>query len=188
MRIPSPEYVKAIFELKNILIHVGYIRPTDKRPLGLFGACQSSQHRGWAIPGIIGLLESPTPEEFFERAKQAPFLLNTVRLTFPADLNAAISHICEHKERFVAWRLRNSIIFERISESLRPLSAIMLANRSSHVAWATGSRSHPALVCALTDAMEWPDFCLSKDLNMEGFNLIGWADDTGLWRLRPVSE
>ena len=34
----------------------------------------------------------------------------------------------------------------------------------------------------------WPDFRLAKDLYMEGVNLLGWADDTGLWRLRPESE
>lgn len=171
-----------------MLLHVGYTRPTDKRPLGLFGAGQSSHHRGWVAPGIIRLLEAVSPDEFFQCAKTTPFPLCTVKPTFPADLNAAISHICELKEGVVAWRLRNSCIFERISKSLRPLSAAMIAGRKPHVAWATGDQSHPALVCALTDAMEWPDFRMAKDLCMEGFNLIGWADDSGLWRLRPESE
>ena len=43
----------------------------------------------------------------------------------------------------------------------------MTANRPTHVAWATGAQAHPALVCALIDAIEWPDFRLANDLYLD---------------------
>lgn len=42
------------------------------------------------------------------------------------------------------------------------------------MAWATGADAHPALVAALIDALEWPDFRLAKDLYRGGVPVVGW--------------
>jgi len=100
----------------------------------------------------------------------------------------AINKVCELKSGTPEWRLRRMLLFQHISDSLRPLSAEMNPTRPDHVAWAAGEGAHPALVCALIDAMRWPDFRLAKELFMSGFNVTGWATDTGLWRLRSRED
>ena len=185
---PSEIYDAAVRKFGELLLVVGRARPTDKRPLGAYGACQGSRHQGWRFQGLESVLDATSPEEFYERALRVKFPLDGIRPTFQVDLQEAINKICELKSDTPEWRMRRMLTFKRTSDSLRPLSAEMNATRPDHVAWAVGDGAHPALVCALIDAMKWPDFRMAKELFMTGFKVTGWGTDTGLWRLRSPAD
>ena len=92
--LPQLAYTAGVAKLRSMISVFGHTRPTEKRPLGRFGANQSSRHNGWDPPGFRRLNELSTAEEFFRESEHAEFPLDAIEPQFPADLRFAIDKIC----------------------------------------------------------------------------------------------
>ena len=76
--------------------------------------------------------------EFFQWAVHADHPLREVDTKLPADLEAAVAWVSRLGPNVAKWRHDQMEKFERISESLRPYSDLLMSGVDERVAWAAG--------------------------------------------------
>jgi hypothetical protein len=182
------------------IVPPGRERPTKPCPVWSTSAHQESAMDP-NVPQPLAATREITRDmrEFFQWAVHADHPLREVETTLPADLEAAVAWVAQKGPAVTQWRCDQMLKFERISESLRPYSDMLMSGVDERVAWAAGdwcrcaepcwcAKAHPALLMALVDALEWPDVGFPVRHCLTGADVIGEAPDSGLWRLKSDSR
>merc|ERR1712216_28550 len=106
----------------------------------------------------------------------------TPRIELPPSFwgGSAVSRI--QGKRLAVWRKGQQREFAAIRKALEPLNATLRAAvPSPSNARAIAGRVNVALLCAIVDALEWPDVELPLNF-VRGFDCIGNIPDSGVFR------
>ena len=116
--------------------------------------------------------------------------LAEVSIDVPPDIQAAVDHISKMQSSVSGWRLGQLDFLRDLAkrESLVRMSKDIMELAPPHVQWAVGPHPHPALVMVCIDALDWPDKHFAYRQYVEGWPVVGWPTDTGLYRHRSAKE
>ena len=116
--------------------------------------------------------------------------LTEVSIDVPPDIQAAVDHISKMQSSVSGWRLGQLDFLRDLArrESLVRMSKDIMELAPPHVQWAVGPQPHPALVMVCIDALDWPDKHFAYCQYVEGWPVVGWPTDTGLYRHRSAAE
>lgn len=186
--LPDMPFIAAVVRLRRLSISPPFRRVLSKEQSASYFPVAQTSRRNFIPPDFVGLDSSPSAEAYALRTLGllSPFQSSAPAL--PDDLLDAVRSTVRLGAGVSSWRLARLEEFKAISLSLRPLSDRINASRPEHVAWACGDSTHPALVAALSEALNWPDVALASDYYVRGLAIVGEAPDTGLFRRRSVIE
>ena len=182
-------YEQAVEDLRTLMItEPGRQRPT-KEPRSLAAsAVQGRRHNSWCPPGFeVTRAIRSGKREFWDEVRKLEHPFAGAEVDLPSDVMAAVATVAALGQATPEWRERQMVAFRRVARSLEPMSARMKARQRDHVAEAAGN-AHAAFLMAVIDAMEWPDVEFARRYCLTGFDVIGTAADTGLFRLATPKE
>ena len=116
--------------------------------------------------------------------------LADVQLDVPPDIQAAVDCISQRRASVADWRVDNMSFLRSLAvrSALVRMSVDIMQLAPEHVRWAAGSHAHPALVMVWIDALDLPDKDFAYRQYVEGWPVVGWPTDTGLYRHRSSAE
>ena len=116
--------------------------------------------------------------------------LAEVQLDVPPDIQAAVDCISQLQSSVSDWRLGNLLFLRGLASrgSLVRMSSDIMRLAPPHARWAVGPQAHPALVMVCIDALDWPDKPLAHRQYVEGWPVVGWLTNAGLYRHRSAAE
>lgn len=173
-------YLDAVKELESMMIMPKGFEKQESKQTNVLNRMQPRN----AEQKVAGNRAEDTDEakvRFFHNAKQVPFPIDEDEVNLEPSVEAAILRTVLMKGDIIHWRRDQLKQFKDISNSLKDLSAKLIKNQPPHVKW-TSVGSHPALMAALIDAMDWPDKDFAYHQCLNGFPITGVATPTGIWR------
>ena len=185
----SPVYWQVVKEMRDVAISPpGRVRPSGVHPLFTSASTQGRQHRMWCPPGFeVTRAEVSDKFALFEKAKLLRHPLADVTVGIPADLEAALDKVSELRGGTPEWREARIKRFEEWSSLLWGDTVRIQAGRPAHVVGASGN-AHAALYMACIDAIGWPHTSFAIEHCVTGFQVVGRAEDTGVWALRSDAD
>jgi hypothetical protein len=186
--LPDMSFVSAVVRLRRLSLSPPFRRILSKEQSSSYFPVSQTSRRHFIPPDFVSLDSSTSPEAYALRTLELLSPFQTSVPVLPDDLLDAIRSTVRLGANASSWRLARLEELQAISLSLRPLSDRINARRPEHVAWACGDSTHPALVAALSEALNWPDVSLASDYFVHGLAVVGEAPDTGLFRKRSEIE
>ena len=100
----------------------------------------SEGHDPRIVAGALAATRAITQDmrKFFQWAAHADHPLREVTTSLPNDLEAAVAWVSRMGPSVTQWQSNQMEKFERISESLRPYSELLMSGVDERVAWAAG--------------------------------------------------
>jgi hypothetical protein len=185
---PDLSYISAVSRLRRLSISPPFRRILTKEQSSSYFPIAQSSRRHYIPPDFESLCSASSAEVYALRALKLSSPFQSLSPVLPDDLRDSVRHTVRLGAGVSAWRLSRLAEFRDISQSLRSLSSRINALRPDHVAWACGDATHPALIAALSEALNWPDVSLAADYYVRGLAIVGDAPDTGLFRKRSEIE
>ena len=184
---PSPTYADAVATLRGKLLPCeAYVRPPGKTR----GAMRDMAWRGPFVVHDGGVKrgrlvkEHHDKEEHMRQAAEAqlPSRADRSAYSLRADTKAAVRECLQLGGKLPAWRKGQRRVLNQVRIALEPENAVL----RGHVASSSGARAvagnvNVALLCALVDALEWPDTMLPINF-VRGFKSVGNVPDSGVFR------
>ena len=186
--VPPAAYYKACDALASAFIKAGpYERPTAK-PVG---HARDNAFRGpFVVKGKDGITRGRLLHEHEDKVKHMkeaasampPTRAERSGYSCRADTVAAIRHCLISGDKLPAWRKGQAVILGRARKLLEPLNHLLRkAQPSPANVKAVAGDVNLALLCALVDALEWPDVMLPLNF-ARGFVSVGQIPDSGVYR------
>ena len=184
---PSPNYVAACLTLRSALIESGpYERPTKQA-----GSMQDTAFRGAFVRvGEDGVKRGRLIHEHYDKsqhmreAADARFPTRAERSSYKcrADTVAAIRHCVELGCKLQGWRRSQKLVLSGVRKRLECENvALRAAQPSPPNVTAVAGTVNVALLCAIVDALDWPDKMLPLNF-VKGFASVGDIPDSGVYR------
>lgn len=185
----SPDYWQVVKEMRDMAISPpGRVRPSGVHPLFTSASTQGRQHRMWCPPGFEVTREEVGDKfALFEKAKSLRHPLADVTVGIPEGLEAALDKVSELLGGMPNWCEGRMSRFEGWSSRLWGDTVRIQAGWPAHVADAAGD-AHAALYMACIDALRWPHTSFAIEHCVTGFQVVGRAEDTGVWALRSDAD
>ena len=183
-------YEQAVLDIQDLMVsEPGRPRPERKAPKSLAAAAaQGRRHSTWCPEGFEVTREIREDKlRFFDEVRKLRHPFAGAEVDLPADVSAAVITVAALQHDTPRWREQQMARLQEIARRLEPMSAAMLRQQREHVAWAAPN-VHVALWCALVDALEWPDDSFPLRYCITGFDVIGVARDTGLYRRKDAGR
>ncbi|XRB17971.1 hypothetical protein RI054_17g78160 [Pseudoscourfieldia marina] len=172
--LPHPAYDRAVDELRMLCGDAPYVRPATKVTLQ---------------PGAQPLKDARIVKE---ETSYAEHVRQSERMVFPASLGDELTEIerecivrasaVNMKGTLMAERRRRGEIVAEVAKALQPLDDYIWSFSPPRSSFGVvENKPNVALVCALADAIDWPDKRIGLAL-VTGMAIVGAIPDTGLFR------
>jgi hypothetical protein len=190
---PDPVYVTQVARLVAALqSNPPHVRPESRTRSSMTDT--ASPGKFVIYPASLRLVpESEDWARHIEAASELPFPLQAARGgTMDTDVVEAIEHMIHMGAAAPAWRDAQTRILSSVAEALSDgeLSVDAQLKRAAcpkeNVRKVAGA-VNVAFICALSDAMEWPDTGLSEGM-LKGFKTLGVIPPTNLYREKVLPE
>jgi hypothetical protein len=185
----DPQYEKAVGRLREML----YAAPDNSAPRketrSLAAAIgQSRAHSRWCPEGFnVTRAQIGDKMLFFNLIKDLAHPFAGMEADLPVDVVHAVTKMSSLGAALPRWRESRLELLHIIADSLQPMTDRILRRQSPAAAWATGP-AHVAFMCALCDATEWPDYRFPLRQCVSGYQIVGLADYTGIYRVATTRE
>jgi len=184
---PSPNYIAACATLRGALIESApYERPT--KPVG---SMRDMAFRGnFVRVGKDGIKRGRLIHEHHDKLKhmreaadaRPPTRAERSGYKCRADTVSALRHCVGLGDKLPGWRIAQTAVLTKVRKQLECENDLLRAARPSPPnVKAVAGRVHVALLCALVDALDWPDKMLPLNF-VKGFASVGDVPDSGVYR------
>ena len=181
---PDAVYLSVVERLREAsIVPPGRHEPSQFGVAEAYSPVQRMRHYTKRPPAFEDLDEADSRESFEDIARTLPFPLASIQPQLAPDVEAAIKHIVDlGPGRISDWRFSQRALIRQCAALLEHTSARIRALRPPHVAWTGRPHVNIAFVCALVDAIDWPDKSFPKEQFVTGAPLVGELTRTGLFR------
>ena len=184
---PSPNYIAACTVLRDALIESGpYVRPT--KPVG---SMRDMAYRGNFVRiGKDGTKRGRLVREHYDKLQhmreasvvRPPTRAERSGYKCRADTVAALRHCVDLGSKLRGWRTNQIRILADVRKKLeRENDVLRAAQPSPPNVKAVSGDVNVALLCAIVDALDWPDKMLPLNF-VKGFASVGVIPDSGVYR------
>lgn len=185
-----------VYDSGVAVIHSGAVPGLFVRPLA--GVPNRCFPRPCPMYSVHTQQPAPEAEDLYAQTTRHGFAVAACAVHAPCDappdpalpphVRAAVEWIATLGDGISAWRLERTAVLEKVYESARPMSRIILQTCPEKLSWVGGSDPNPAFACMVIDALDIPCKEWPAMMYKFGFSIVGDAPSTGLWRPKTDKE
>ena len=179
---PPPEYCDAVARLSSgLAVRLPHVRPPVRKQKGSHAdplGPRSDLFKG----SRLVLVEDDPLRHLHSAASVSPPDAAFCGRSLPPDLKASIRTAIAMGDALPSWRERQQRLLSAVAKDIEPLNKWLVTSVvRAEPALKVASNVHVALICAMTDAMDWPDKAIGNGF-LRGMPVLGAIPDTGVFR------